>query len=83
MLKKLQLKIDTRDLKCCFSSIMKHKIVLSLGALLTALFINSCASNGGGAIGNQAGRTGGDFEFPVAPERPVPVAPAAVQAQLF
>lgn len=29
------------------------------------------------------GRTGGDFEFPVAPERPVPVAPAAVQSQLF
>lgn len=48
MLKKLQLKIDTPDFKCCFSSIMKHKIVLSLGALLTALFINSCASNGGG-----------------------------------
>ena len=29
------------------------------------------------------GRTGGDFEFPVAPARPVPVAPAAVQSQLF
>ncbi len=47
MLKKLQFKIDTPDFKCCFSSIMKHKIVLSLGALLTALFINSCASSGG------------------------------------
>jgi len=54
MLKKLQLKIDTPDLKCCFSSIMKHKIVLSLGALLTALFINSCASNGGGALSGSA-----------------------------
>ncbi len=51
MLKKLQLKIDTPDLKCCFSSIMKHKIVLSLGALLTALFINSCSSDGGGYSG--------------------------------
>lgn len=28
---------------------MKHKILLSLGALLTALSINSCASNGGGS----------------------------------
>jgi hypothetical protein len=54
MLKKLQLKIDTTDLKCCFSSIMKHKIVLSLGALLIALLINSCASNGGGPSGAPA-----------------------------
>jgi len=48
MLENLHLKFDTPDFKCCFSSIMKHKIVLSLGILLTALFINSCASNGGG-----------------------------------
>jgi hypothetical protein len=47
MLKKLQLKIDTLNLKCCFSSIMKHKVALSLGALLIALLINSCAPNGG------------------------------------
>lgn len=58
MLKKPQLKIDTPDLKCCFSSIMKHKIVLSLGALLTALFINSCASNGGGALPSGAPAAG-------------------------
>lgn len=43
MLKKLQFKIDTPDLKCCFSSIMKHTTVISLGALLIALVINSCA----------------------------------------
>ena len=61
MLKKPQLKIDTPDLKCCFSSIMKHKIVLSLGALLTALFINSCASNGGGTSNiTTAGNRSGD-----------------------
>src|SRR6478672_8979293 len=44
---------------------MKHKIVLSLGALLTALFINSCASNGGGASGVRGGRADGDFVSPV------------------
>ena len=43
MLKKLQFKIDTPVLKCCFSSIMKHTTVISLGALLIALVINSCA----------------------------------------
>lgn len=58
MREKLQLKIDTLDFKCCFSSIMKHKIVLLLGALLTALFINSCASNGSGSSGS-----------PIAPQR--------------
>ena len=51
MLEKLQLKIDTSDLKCCFSSIMKHNIVLFLGALLTALLVNSCSTNGGGSMG--------------------------------
>lgn len=49
MLGKVHLKIDTLNSKYCFPSIMKHKIVLSLGALLTALFIISCASNGGGS----------------------------------
>jgi hypothetical protein len=49
MLEMLHLKIDGPVLKCCFSSIMKHKTVLSLGALLTALFINSCATHGGGS----------------------------------
>lgn len=51
MLEMLHLKFDTRNLKCCFSSIMKHKIVLLLGALLAALFFNSCASDGGGYSG--------------------------------
>jgi len=37
---------------------MKHKIVLSLGALLTALFINSCASNGGGTFPSGAPAAG-------------------------
>jgi hypothetical protein len=47
MLKKLQLKIDNLDFKCCFSSIMKHKVALLLGALLITLLVNSCAPNGG------------------------------------
>jgi len=70
MLKKLQLKIDTPDFKCCFSSIMKHKIVLSLGALLTALFINSCASNGGGGPLGAAPPRNGESAMKRMEERP-------------
>jgi hypothetical protein len=44
MLKKPQLKIDTPVFKCCFSSIMKHKSLIPLGALLVAMFINSCST---------------------------------------
>lgn len=44
---------------------MKHQIVISLGGLLAAILINSCATNGGGANGNQGGRTGGDFLSPI------------------
>ncbi len=59
MLKKLQLKIDTPVFKCCFSSIMKNKSLISLGALLIALFFNSCAPNVGspGAPAHQASST--------------------------
>jgi hypothetical protein len=51
MLEKLQLKIDNLVSKCSFSSIMKHNVAYSLGAMLVALLINSCATNGGGGYG--------------------------------
>jgi hypothetical protein len=38
--------IDTPVFKCCFSSIMKHSTAVSLGALLTAILVNSCATPG-------------------------------------
>ena len=60
MLEILQLKIDIPNLKCCFSSIMKYKIVLSLGALLIALLINSCASNGGSSGAPAISSSNGD-----------------------
>ena len=60
MLKKLQLKIDTPISKCCFSSIMKHTTVLSLGALLIALSFNACSPSGGNAygVGPEGNRSG-------------------------
>jgi hypothetical protein len=47
MLEKPQLKIDTPVSKCWFSSIMKHTTVISLGALLVAMFVNSCSTDSG------------------------------------
>ena len=47
MLEKLQIEIDSRLSKCCFSSIMKPKLVFILGALLAAVVMNSCSSQGG------------------------------------
>ena len=52
MLKKPQLRIDTPVSKCCFSSIMKHQSLIPLGALLVAMFINSC-STGYDSAGSQ------------------------------
>jgi hypothetical protein len=49
MLEKLHLMFDLPLLKCCFSSIMKPKAILLLGASLVALFFNSCAPGPGGA----------------------------------
>jgi hypothetical protein len=34
---------DSALLKCCFSSTMKLKVILPLGAMLAALIISSCA----------------------------------------
>lgn len=48
MLEKLQIEIDSLLTKCCFSSIMKPKLVSVLGALLVAVVMNSCAPQGGG-----------------------------------
>jgi hypothetical protein len=70
MLKKLQLKIDTPDFKCCFSSIMKHKSLIPLGALLVAMFINSC-STGFDSAGSPAEYTANKaLATPRAEERP-------------
>ena len=63
MLEKMHLVVDAPDLKCCFSSIMKHNAMLTLGALLTALFLSSCASYSGGSYTNApatAGTRSGD-----------------------
>ena len=54
MLENMHLKIDTIAMKCCFSSIMKNKIVHLLAALLTVLLINSCANNGGSSYSGAA-----------------------------
>jgi hypothetical protein len=40
--------IDTHPAKCCFSSTMKLKSILPLGAMLAALLISSCAPPSGG-----------------------------------
>lgn len=42
MLEKMHFMVDDPVSKCCFSSIMKHKALVSLGALLIATLINSC-----------------------------------------
>ena len=47
MLEKMHLRVDGPDFKCCFSSTMKHRILIPLGALLTALVFNSCSTDGG------------------------------------
>ncbi len=47
MLEKMHFMFDCTPLKCCFSSTMKLKAVLPLGALLAALVISSCAPQGG------------------------------------
>jgi hypothetical protein len=70
MLKKLQLKIDTPVFKCCFSSIMKHKSLIPLGALLVAMVINSC-STGFDSAGSPAEYTANKaLTTPRAEERP-------------
>lgn len=48
MLEKMHFMFDGSLLKCCFSSTMKLKAVLPLGALLAALVISSCAPQSGG-----------------------------------
>jgi hypothetical protein len=51
MLKKQQLKFDTTNLKCCFSSTMKRNTVNLLGALLAVCTITSCSTGGSGTSG--------------------------------
>ena len=62
---------DAQLLKCCFSSIMKPKAILMLGASLVALFFNSCAPDPGGAplrSGDSASRK--PWSGPAPEERP-------------
>jgi hypothetical protein len=42
MLEKMHFVFDVAPLKCCFSSTMKLKAILPLGAMLAALVLNSC-----------------------------------------
>jgi hypothetical protein len=48
MLEKMHFMFDGAPVKCCFSSTMKLKSILPLGAMLAALIINSCAPPSGG-----------------------------------
>jgi hypothetical protein len=48
MLGKLHFMFDVPILKCCFSSIMKPKAILMLGASLVAILFSSCATDPGG-----------------------------------
>lgn len=50
MLEKLHFVIDVGFSKCCFSSTMKSKYILVLGASLVAIFVSSCA----GPVGKPA-----------------------------
>lgn len=73
MLEKMHFIFDGTLTKCCFSSTMKLKSILPLGAMLAALLISSCSTPPGGA--NTAVHSPSDAESRMpwnapAPERP-------------